>query len=348
MTNFWQGRKVFVTSPSSFRGSWLCLHLLKQGAQVYGYGPSSEADESKLTPHLFNLENIAQKIGMTFGRLTEKENLLAALNFAEAEVVIHLGAERRLSETRENPLASFEDEVMGTATLMDCLRQTATVRSVVVLSSDKVYQRQSENLAGKLMEDSPIAASEVGPTTKLCSELVALSFQNQFFSPDKFNKHKVSIAVVRVGPAVGGGDFSEESFVAQAMQSFLAHVPLVIRKPGSTRTWIDIDDQVSGLLMIAQSLLEKGPRAGNIWNLSGEISASVSVFAEALARAWNVSHPGNPEAQVISPEISAPSFHPVLSSEKLKRELNWAPEFDLAASAQKIVNWYKNFHMRAR
>lgn len=339
MNEFWRGRKVFVTSPASFRGAWICLELLRQGALVHGYGPLAAT-----SPHLFDLENIAQKISMTVGNLTNPETLFEALNNSEAEVVIHLGSEMSVKELRDHPLSYIEKEVMGTTHLMESLRQTATVRSCLVLSSDKVYHRGNDPFT----ESSPISAGEIAPTAKLCAEFIATSYREQFFSPEKFNKHKVVVGVARLGAAVAGGDFSEDSLVFQAIQSFVAQVPLLLKKPASVRTWMDMGDQVTGILLVAEHLYLQGPKALPLWNIAGNQQASVSEFAQYLAQAWAVGAGfKKPWQELLAKESLgeySASHHPVLSSEQMKKNLNWQPQVSLSQLAQQIVDWYAKYY----
>ncbi|MNK22763.1 CDP-glucose 4,6-dehydratase [compost metagenome] len=332
---FWKGRRVFVTNPASFRGAWLCLHLLNRGAQVFGFGGNP-----KTVPSLFEIESLALKIGFTFGDLRDHGALREALNFSEAEVVIHTGADFSLKESRDKSLECISEEVMGTATLLECLRETATVRALVVLSSDRVYARQG---AVALTEESPVAAGEISPTSKLCAEMVALSYREQFFSPEKFNKHKVALAVARVGSAIGGGDFAEDSLVAQAAKAFSSGVKFEVKKPQSVRSWIHIDDQVAGVLCLAEALVVKGPKVDGVWNVGAGETASVGEFAKLFAHSW-----GDSLLMPMDSGTSGTSVHPVLSSEKIGRELGWKPQLTLSSGVKLLVEWYKDFYPKRR
>lgn len=326
---FWKGRRVFVTNPASFRGAWLCLSLLREGAQVFGYGSAA-----KTVPSLFELEGLALKAGIALGDLKDRTALGQALQFAEADVVFHTGADLSLKETRERPFETLNDEIFGTTALLECLRETATVRSLVILSSDKVYEQKGREI---LTESSHVGAGEISPTAKLCSELISLSYREQYFSPEKFNKHKVALAVARVGAAFGGGDFAEDSLVFQAMSSFSQGLPFRVRKPNSMRSWISISDQIDGLLKIAQGLWEKGPKLDPVWNLGGTQELSVAEFANLMAQEWGG---GSVESESEGPR--GLSYHPQLSNDKIIFELGWSPR-GVSTGIAGTVTWYREY-----
>lgn len=329
-SSFWQGKRVFITSPQSFLGSWLSLTLVQLGAQVFGYG-----DAAATSPSLFELSNLGQKISYTFGDLRDATNLQQALDFAQADCLIHLGDFGFLHTDDQNNLETFSRAVLGTSQLLECLRTTASIRSAIVVGSDKVYAKSEE----PAKETSQLEAGAAIPTAKLCSEFVALSYRSQYFSPQKYNKHKIALATARLGVGVGGGDFAEGSFLFEAAKSFLRNEDLVLKNPASVRSWIFVLDQVEGLLSLSQALIEKGPKLAPTYNFAADQVASVGSVYTLFANKWG-------RASSVKTEDSAktPSVHGTLSSALAKQDLNWQASTSLEEMLQQSASWYQKFY----
>lgn len=325
----WQGKRVFLTFPTSFLGSWTALSLQQLGAQVFGFCP--EAPTS--SPNLFDLSNLAQNISMTYGDLRDQESLRQALNFAQADVVLHLGESGLLKGAQENPLDTISKSVMGTATLMELLRETASVRSVVVVSSDKVYAANSGNEAHS-ESDKVSAERGIFPAAKLCSEWVALAYRSSFFNPEKYNKHKVAVATARLEAGIGGGDFSSTSLIPQVMESLCHRKSLDLRNPQSVRPWIHVFDQVRGILLLAEALYVKGPKLGPTYNLGAQEFTSVAEVVQELSLALGLDVPR------IEPS-TAPSVHGLLESSLAKRDFHWEPLWHLERTLRDVASWYQ-------
>lgn len=332
--SFWNGKRVFLTYPTSFLGAWTALSLQQLGAQVFAF-----AESSMKTPNLFDLSNLAQNISMTYGDLRDEETFRQVLQFAQADVVIHLAEFGLLKEAEKKPLEVLSKTVMGTATLMELLRETASVRSVVVVSSDKVYARSSENK--ELTENDSVAAREILPSAKLCSEFVALSYRHTFFNPEKYNRHKIALATARVGSAIGGGDFTEGALIPDAIQSFLDKKAFEIRNPHSVRPWIHILDQVAGILLLAEGLYEKGPKLSMTYNLGATEYESVGEVMKKFSQIW-----GSSWSSVTSSanENVARSLHGKMNCDLAKKDLGWEPQWDLTKSLRETTKWYLDYY----
>jgi CDP-glucose 4,6-dehydratase len=327
---FWQGKKVFVTSPTSFLGSWVCLSLHHLGAQVFGFGEASAEPTT-----LFDVSNIAQKISMTYGDLRDERALSDALSFTQADVVLHLGEMGFLfDEDRKSPEV-FAKSVVGTSQLLELLRETASVRSVVVASSDKVYTRPA---AGASAETSAVAAYEILPTARLCAEFVALSYRHSFFNPEKYNKHKIAMATARVGAGLGGGDFSPRSFLFEAIDSVRGGQPMVLRHPHSQRSWIHVLDQVQGLLSLAEKLYERGPKLAATYNIGAADVATVGDVLAMVQGSWHGSGDFAPTSKV-----EARSLHGLIDNSLALQDLSWKPRLDVALSVKLSSDWFRAY-----
>ncbi|NUN06265.1 MAG: NAD-dependent epimerase/dehydratase family protein [Bdellovibrio sp.] len=330
MSPFWQGKRVFVTSATSFLGTWTSLALKEMGAQVFGF-----AESPVTSPHLFEISNLAESIAMTYGDLRDSQSLKNALDFAQADVVLHLGESGLLSEADKNSSETFSKAVMGTATLMELMRETASVRAIVVVSSDKVYQRKNDQSAF-IESDMTSAEQGIAPAAKLCAEMVALSYRKTFFAPQKYNKHKIAIATARTEPAIGGGDFSPTSLVHQVMRHILLAAPLEIRHPHSVRPWIHVYDQVRGILLLAQGLFDKGPKLAATYNLGGREYKSIE---EALVPLIALKTDSDEEVSY--------SNHGRLDSSQAETDLGFKPQWTTQAAMVEIAEWYKDYYTKS-
>lgn len=322
-----------MTYPTSFLGAWVVRTLLAEGAQVFGFGEAPQT-----TPNLFDLENLGQKISMTFGDLKDESSLRQALQFAEADVLLHLGETGLLRDSEARPVETFANATLGTANLMELLRETGSVRSVVVVSSDKVYQRKADSAA--YSESDSVAAGAILPTAKLCAEFIALSYRQSFFAPEKYNKHKIALATARIGAAIGGGDFTTQALLPEIVKSFVANEIFEIRNPQSVRPWIHVQDQVRGLLLLAQGLFEKGPKLAPSYNLGPAECNSVGEVARLAAESW-----GENASSLLRLELKpTPSVHGELNSERAAKDLGWTTQYDLKKSLKETLQWYKEFY----
>lgn len=334
---FWKGKRVFLTFPTSLLGSWTALSLLHLGAEVFGF-----SQEPEKSPNLFDLTNLGNQIAMTYGDPREEESLRQALQFAQADIVIHLGETGLLREADKKPLETISKSVLSTALLMELLRETASVRSVVVVSSDKVYERSPENKP--LSETDKITAHDILPTAKLCSELIALSYRRTFFNPEKYNKHKIAIATARLGAGFGGGDFSESSLIPQAVKSFRSQSPLEIRNPHSVRPWIHVLDQVWGLLKLAEALYVKGPKLAETYNMGAVEYKAVTEVMREFCLAWGDTEMAKTFTEY---EQSSLSLHGQLNSDLALKDLGWQPQWDLRQALHQTAQWYHAYYESA-
>ncbi|QDK45319.1 CDP-glucose 4,6-dehydratase [Bdellovibrio sp. ZAP7] len=329
-SDFWRGRRVFITGHTGFRGSHLALTLKKAGAEVFGFSLSPSTN-----PNFFEVANVGQGLSSTFGDVRDVAALKASLEFSQAEVVFHLAGGGGLRDSWDKVSETYSSQVMGSVNLLECLRETATVRAVVFLSSDKVYRPSKADL----VETDPLAGGAPAATAKACTDLILESYLQGVFAPEKYNKHKIALASARMGSVIGGGDFSPESFIWQLAQANQAGLDLPLKNPDSIRPWMHVDDAVSALMMLAKALLEQGPKASGGWNfgVGSAHQMSVGQAAEIFKSKY-----GNSKAQEFQ-LTSKGSTHGMLNSEKAKNQLSWSPQITVEAGLQRTAEWYKNY-----
>ncbi len=241
---FWSGRRVFVTGHTGFKGGWLMGLLQRLGAEPHGYAlaPPSE-------PNVFTAADVARFGSSTLGDIRDGARLQAAISEAAPEIVLHLAAQALVRPARADPIETFSTNVVGTAQVLEAVRNAPSVTACVVVTSDKVYDnvewswayRETDRLGGK----EPYGAS------KACTELVVESYRASYFSGDG---HKALLASARAGNVIGGGDWAEDRLIPDAVRACSAGNPLMIRNPSSVRPWQHVLEPLSGYLRLAEAL----------------------------------------------------------------------------------------------
>jgi CDP-glucose 4,6-dehydratase len=331
--DLWRGMPVFLTGHTGFKGSWLALWLKEWGAQVHGY-----ALDPATTPSLYEQAAVAGTMASdTRGDLADLAAMQAALLRAQPTVVFHLAAQALVRPSYANPLATFATNVMGTAHVLEAVRQVSSVKAVVVVTTDKVYDnrewvypyRESDALGGH----DPYSAS------KGAAEIVTASYRASFFPGA--GGHAARIATARAGNVIGGGDWAPERLVPDCLAAFAEGRPVQLRYPGAVRPWQHVLEPLSGYLQLAQTLLESsGARAAKGFNFGPDASgdATVATVAQEMARLWGSN------ARVEMPDGTQ---HPHeagqlrLDITQARAELGWRPRWALSDALRATVEWHQ-------
>lgn len=325
--SFWSGKRVFITGHTGFRGSWLTKTLKSLGAEVFGYSlaPSGKSN-------LFELENIGADMVSTFADIRDLSSLKSSLDFAQPEIIFHLVGESSLKDSWSKIPEVYSTAIMGTINVLECLRETASTRALVVLSSDKVYRSDSEVKEHK--ETDALAGNAPAAAAKACVELVIESYLKGIFAPEKYNKHKIAVGSARMAQALGGGDFSSDNLIFQLATARVNGTDVELRNPHSARYWIGIDDAVSALLTLGEALLEKGPKASGAWNFG--LSQNDLITNEALKTLFlgnSVFNEGSPR-----------SFHSSLDCSKAFEVLGWKPQQTIEQAVHAAAQWFEHHY----
>ncbi|WP_413578479.1 CDP-glucose 4,6-dehydratase [Bdellovibrio sp. HCB290] len=329
---FWRGRRVFITGHTGFRGSHLALALKQAEALVFGFSlpPSTN-------PNFFEVANIGQGINSTFGDVRDALALKAALEYSEAQVVFHLAGGGGLRDSWDRVSDTYSSQVMGTVNLLEALRETATVRAMVMLSSDKVYRAQAQS--GAATEDSPLAGQAPAATAKACTDLILESYLQGVFAPEKYNKHKIALASARMGSVIGGGDFATESFIWQLAQAAQAGLDLPLKNPDSIRPWMHVDDSINALTALAEALFEQGPKYSGEWNFG--VGAAHQLSVGQAAEIFKAKYLGAAIQKFQT--TTKGSVHGLLNCEKATTQLSWQPQVSAEQALERVSDWYKNY-----
>ena len=328
---FYRGKAVFVTGHTGFKGAWLCHILAAAGAQVTGYALAPPT-----TPSLFDLTGIASAIRSVPGDVRDPDALQAAMEQARPEIVLHLAAQPLVRESYAHPAETYATNVMGTVNLLECVRRCDSVRSVVNVTTDKVYLNR-ERAAG-YREEEELKGYDPYSNSKSCSELVTYSYRNAFFAGHNGSR-ALPVSTARAGNVIGGGDFAKDRIIPDCVRAAVGHTPIIIRNPYSTRPYQHVLEPLFAYLMIARRQMEDPSLSGsyNVGPDDGDCYAT-GALTDLFIKAW-----GGDVRRIDQTDPNA--VHEAnflkLDCTKLKTTFGWQPRWDLPTAVAKTVEWTK-------
>lgn len=322
-------RAVLLTGHTGFKGSWLALWLADLGAPVHGYALAPPTE-----PSVFEVAHVAQVLASdTRADIADLAALTALLERTRPEVVFHLAAQPLVREGYRDPLGTMATNVMGTTNVLEAVRRVDSVRAVVVVASDKVYENRETGHA--FTEREPLGGKDPYSASKAAAEIVVASFRSSLFGN---GRHPARIASARAGNVVGGGDWAADRLVPDCLRAFAAGEPARLRHPDAVRPWQHVLEPLSGYLVLATRLLgDGGEKLARAWNFGPDASddASVSDVAHRVASLWGngavVERAENPDWQ------EAGLLR--LDSTQARIELGWAPRWSLQQALEHTVAW---------
>jgi CDP-glucose 4,6-dehydratase len=303
--SFWRGRSVLLTGHTGFKGSWLSLWLRMMGAKVTGFSLAPDTD-----PSLYVLAGLDRDFPSSFGDVRDGAALRAVVQKARPQIVLHMAAQPLVRRSVREPVVTFDVNVMGTAHLLEALRDAPGLEAVLIITTDKIYENAEAGLPFK--ESDPLGGHDPYSASKAAAELVTASFARTYF-----NASGVPVASARGGNVIGGGDFSEDRIVPDVFRAMRANQPLVLRNPDATRPWQHVLDCLEGYVTYAQELARGRdlPRAMNFGPV-GAADVPVRVLAEAMQKAlgaasgWVLAEGPQPrEMQALALDCAAAQQH---------------------------------------
>jgi CDP-glucose 4,6-dehydratase len=333
--SFWEGRRVFITGHTGFKGAWLALWLQRFGASIIGY-----ALPPPTTPSLFALSDIAKSMHSVEGDVRDAERLKAAIRETTPEIVFHLAAQSLVRLSYSDPTGTFSTNVAGTVNLLEACRGAPALRAVVVVTSDKCYE---ENAAGfPYKESDPLGGHDPYAASKACAEIVTIAYRRSFLGTAG---SPTAVATARSGNVIGGGDWAKDRLITDLIGAFRAGQRPRLRNPMATRPWQHVLDPLAGYLMLAERLHTDGQRFAEAWNFGPGPGSTTNVktVADRVTHLWG---PG--AAWVLDPELQ-PREAPLLELDagKAEQRLGWRPQLHLDAALDWTVSWYKSWHQGA-
>ena len=321
---FYQGKKVFVTGHTGFKGTWLCRMLIDAGAEVTGY-----ALEPPEKPNLYSISGIAGQMNSVFGDIRDQERLQQVFKAAKPEIVFHLAAQPIVRRSYRDPHGTYETNVMGTVNICECIRESESVRSFLNVTTDKVYLNRE--WAWGYRETDPLDGYDPYSNSKSCSELVTHSYRSSFLE-----EKNIAVSTARAGNVIGGGDFSEDRIIPDCVRAALRGQPIVVRNPHSTRPYQHVLEPLAAYLTIAERQYENIDYA-DCYNVGPDESDCVTtgelvrLFCEkwGCGQRWITQDAGGPhEANFLR-----------LDCAKIKRRLGWSPRWHIAEAIEQICRF---------
>ena len=248
--DFWRGKRVLLTGHTGFKGAWLAMWLQRLGADVTGVALTPNT-----RPSLFELARVAKCINSHFCDIRDAAALTTLIRSARPDLVFHLAAQPLVRDSYREPLATFATNVMGTAHLLEALRGLDSVRVAVMVTTDKVYRNNEGHYPFR--EDDALGGHDPYSASKAASEIVIASYRDAFLA-----EQGVAVASARAGNVIGGGDWSDDRLIPDAVRAWQDGQPLIIRSPGAIRPWQHVLDPLAGYLTLAQKLFEEAKLAG--------------------------------------------------------------------------------------
>ncbi|MBX7174446.1 MAG: CDP-glucose 4,6-dehydratase [Pyrinomonadaceae bacterium] len=327
--NFWNGKRVFITGHTGFKGSWLSFWLKTLGAEVCGYSLAPED-----SPNLFENLQLENQITSIIGDINDLPNLQAKLNDFQPEIVFHLAAQSLVRKSYREPVQTYQTNLMGTVNVLEAVRHCDSIKAVVSITTDKVYENKEWLWAYR--ENERLGGFDPYSNSKACAELAISAYRNSFFA-----NSQTLVASARAGNVIGGGDWCEDRLIPDVFRSLIFDKPLHIRNPYSVRPWQFVLEPLSGYLTLAEKLYSGDKTLVGAWNFGprDEDSQTVGWILEEIREIWN--EPVNWEIDKGEQPHEARLLK--LDSTKAKTELKWLPKLTLAEGLQLTTEWYRGF-----
>ena len=328
MKSFFKDRKILVTGHTGFIGSWLTKWLILYGSKICGY-----ALEPPSVPSLYKSINLENSISGVRGDIKDRKLLRKTIQNFQPEIVFHLAAQPIVLNSYEIPVDTFDTNVTGTVNLLNELRQINSVKTIIVMTSDKSYRnnewvypyRENDELGGK----DPYSAS------KSCQDIVVDSFRESYFSDSG-----VGIASIRAGNVIGGGDWAPLRIVPDLVRGIVNDEMIRIRNPNSVRPWQHVLEPISGMIKLSERIYSDNKFSG-AWNFGPEHKTEITVkdLTEKFIEIW-----GKGKYEVIKSETNKESSYLQLDINKAKKKLNWSPRYNFDETLRETITWYKEYY----
>lgn len=324
--SFYKGKKVFVTGHTGFKGTWLCRMLINAGAVVTGYSLQPPTQ-----PNLFALAGLEDKMTSVIGDVRDMDALKAAFDAAQPEIVLHLAAQPIVRDSYKDPRYTYETNVMGTVNILECVRQTDCVKSVLNVTTDKVYK--NNEWCWGYREDEPLDGFDPYSNSKSCSELVTHSYINSFFAG------KLPVSTARAGNVIGGGDFANDRIIPDCVRAMAAGKTIGVRNPYSTRPYQHVLEPLGVYLMIAAKQYEDIRYAG-FYNVGPDECDCVTTgtLVDLFCEAWGEGAAWENQAQANAPHEA--NFLK-LDCSKVKAVFGWKPRWHMAECMEMTCRFSK-------
>ena len=333
---FWKEKSVFLTGHTGFKGGWLALWLCSMGAKVTGY-----ALDPNTSPNLFEALSLKTVLNHShIANICDLDRLQNALTTCNPEIVIHMAAQPLVRYSYSNPVETYMTNVMGTVHVLEAIRKSDSVRATVVVTTDKCYE--NKEWVWGYRENESMGGFDPYSNSKGCAELVTSAYRQSYFSNPAGNSNRVASA--RAGNVIGGGDWSEDRLIPDALKAFESNTTLMIRNPLATRPWQHVLEPLSGYLILAQSLYQDGDKYSSAWNFGPQDrdNRSVQEVITSLCKQWGSNAKWQQDTSFQPHEAGLLK----LDCSKASQQLRWEPKWNLETAIEKIIQWHKAYLAR--
>lgn len=333
--DFYRGKRVLVTGHTGFKGSWLSIWLHELGAEVIGVAqdPFTERDN-------FVLSGIRQRIKADIrADIRDGERMKEIFHQYQPEIVFHLAAQPLVRLSYDIPVETYQTSVMGSINILEAIRATDSVKVGVMITTDKCYENR-EQIWG-YRENEPMGGYDPYSSSKGAAEIAIASWRRSFFNPNDYEKHGKSIASVRAGNVIGGGDWALDRIIPDCIKALEAGKPIEIRSPKAIRPWQHVLEPLSGYMLLVQKMWDEPVKYCEGWNFGPK--------AESITNVWDVAsmvieNYGSGELKDLSdPNALHEAKLLMLDISKAKFQLGWEPRMSLDKCIQLVVDWYKRY-----
>ena len=328
-SNFWQGKRVLITGHTGFKGAWLALWLRVMGAEVIGISlPPVGA------PNLFAETGLDELCESRFHDIRDVAGLATLIRDTRPQIVLHLAAQALVRASYRDPAGTFATNVMGTANVIEALRGCPETRVAVMVTTDKVYRNLDQTMP--FCETDPLGGHDPYSASKAAAEIVISSYRDAFLRDGS-----MAVASARAGNVIGGGDWSEDRLLPDAVRAWQKGVKLAVRRPEATRPWQHVLEPLAGYLMLAESLWEQASLAG-AYNFGPQADEAATVRSVVdMARVaygegdvcWGDGSEGPHEAHWLALDIT-----------KARTTLQFEPRWQTAQAVERTMAWYRAQH----
>lgn len=330
------GKTVLVTGHTGFKGSWLAVWLHMLGARVTGVAldPAIARDNYVLT-------GIGSRIDADLrADVRDRDAMMRVFDGCMPEVVFHLAAQPLVRRSYAEPALTYETNVMGTVNVLEAIRATQSVRAAVMVTSDKCYENREQRRG--YVEDDPMGGYDPYSSSKGAAELAIASWRRSFFNPKDYGKsHHVSLASVRAGNVIGGGDWADDRIVPDCIRALEAGQPVGLRNPAAVRPWQHVLEPLGGYLLLAARMLESPTEYCEAWNF-GPDTDGVTTVGE-LAGKVVARYGSGTVADMSDPAAVYEARLLTLDITKAQRRLHWRPRLDIDRAVAMTVDWYRRY-----
>ncbi len=335
LASVYKGKKVFVTGHTGFKGSWFITWLHHLGALVKGYALAPENDNDLY--HAIRGDELCESV---IADIRDKKKLSEEIQNFEPDFIFHFAAQPLVRSSYDLPTYTFEVNTLGTAYVLDALRFLTKPCVAVMITTDKVYENLETGHYYK--ETDRLGGYDPYSSSKACAELIIDSYRKSFFNPLSFEKHFKSISSARAGNVVGGGDWATDRIIPDIIRSLSNNNPIELRNPVSIRPWQHVLEPLQGYLLLAARQLNDPEKFSGAFNFGPypKNSVAVSILAQKALDEWG-------EGEIINKAVDETRHHEAgllhLDINKTTQELDWLPLWDISATIEITIKWYKKF-----